>query len=257
MLNARVIPILLISDGFLVKTRKFREPRYVGDPINAVRIFNEKQVDELFILDIGPCRGRGKPNVELIAEIASEAFMPVAYGGGIRDAAIARQLITNGIEKIVVNSALSETQDLLRVLASEFGSQAVVASLDYKRGRWAHEDTVHTNGGSRNRKVGLAQQARACERAGAGEVLLTSIAREGTRKGMDIDSVTTVARALSIPLVVAGGADGVNDLHAAIRGGASGVAASSMFVFHGPHQAVLITYPPRDVLDTIGQAGGV
>lgn len=252
MLGNRVIPVLLLSDGLLVKTRRFRSPVYVGDPINAVRIFNQKEVDELVILDMDPCRGKGVFNAQLIAEISAEAFMPVAYGGGIATVSMARQLVSSGVEKVIINSALGANTQLIGELAAEFGSQAVVASVDYRTKRFGRPPGVVIQGGRRELDASLLEHIRACERAGIGEVLLTSVDRDGEMQGLDLDQIRKVSASLDIPLIACGGAGSVADLRAGIQAGASAVAAASMFVFHGPHRAVLITYPDRDVLRTLG-----
>lgn len=243
MIVNRVVPVLLLHDGMLVKTTKFKKPRYVGDPINAVRIFNEKEVDELVVLDMDPCRGKGRVRLDMIEEIVSEAFMPVAYGGGVEDLATARDLVSAGIEKVVVNSGWQRRPDLVPELASVLGSQAVVGGVDVTRRRL--RDVVVTEGGSRPTGLEPVEAATRLEKAGAGEILLHAVDRDGTMAGFDLDAITEVSRAVSVPLLACGGAGGLDDLRAGLRAGASAVAASSMFVFHGKHRAVLITYPDR------------
>lgn len=239
----RVIPCLLLSEGRLVKTTRFREPRYVGDPINAVRIFNEKQVDELVVLDIGASARGIPPDHAAIEEIVTEAFMPVAYGGGIANVEEANRIIQLGVEKVVVNTAALEQPSLVGEIADRLGTSTLVVSIDAARHGPTYE--VMTHSGTRATGRGAAQWAAEVAAAGAGEILLTSIDRDGTRDGYDIELISAVADSVQIPVVACGGAGSLSDLIVAIRdGGASASAAGSLFVFHGRHQAVLITYPP-------------
>lgn len=242
MLRARVIPCLLLRDGGLVKTVKFGNPRYVGDPINAVRIFNEKEVDELAFLDISATPAGRQPNFDLIADIASEAFMPFAYGGGITTLEQIKRLFATGVEKVILNSAASQDPSLISRAADHAGSQSVVVSIDVRKS-WLRRQSVFTRCGTIDLKFDPVTYAKGVEAAGAGEILLTSIDRDGTMSGYDLDLVEAVARAVSIPVIASGGAGSLQDLHRAIASGASAVAAGSLFVFHGKHRAVLITYP--------------
>jgi imidazole glycerol-phosphate synthase subunit HisF len=247
----RVVPVLLLHEGMLVKTTKFKSPRYVGDPINAVRIFNEKEVDELVVLDMDPARGRGAIRTSLLEEIASEAFMPVAYGGGITSAEAGRSLVGLGIEKLVVNTAQATAPRLIPDLASVLGSQAVVASVDFARGRRGTE--TYTQAGSKRFRQSAVERAQAVADLGAGEILLHSVDRDGTMAGYDLDAIRQVAAAVDVPVLACGGAGDLKDMRAALDAGASAVAAGSMFVFHGRHRAVLITYPERrEVADLMG-----
>lgn len=243
MYRARVIPCLLLRGQGLVKTRRFKDAVYVGDPVNAVRIFSDKEVDELVLLDIDASREGREPNYELIAEIAGECFMPVAYGGGIRTLAQVRQLIRSGVEKVVINSAACESTAVLREAADVFGSQAVVAGIDVRRtllGGYkvmAKSATVDTG-------LRLDEHVQRLVAAGAGEILLNSIDRDGQMSGYDLDLIRSVTGRVSVPVVACGGAGTVQHLEQAVReGGASAVSAGSMFVFHGKHRAVLINYP--------------
>lgn len=252
----RVVPVLLLQDGLVVKTTRFKKPVYVGDPVNAVRIFNEKEVDELVVLDIDPSRGRGRIRTELLQEIASEAFMPVAYGGGISSAAEGRALIEMGFEKVVLNSAQVTRPELISELASVLGSQAVVASIDFKRGRRTTE--VFTHGGGKRTKRSAFEVAREVVARGAGEVFLNSIDRDGTMDGYDLATIRELAAGVDVPVLVCGGAGSLEDMREALAAGASAVAAGSMFVFHGRHRAVLITYPDRtSIAQLMGPAGSI
>jgi cyclase len=251
----RIIPVLLIADGGLVKTVKFREPRYIGDPINAVRIFNDKQVDELLILDIqATAEGRG-PDEASIADIVSEAFMPVGYGGGVQDLATATRLIQLGVEKIIINSAMVEYPNRVAEIADRLGSSTVVASIDASaRGSGRHE--IFVRGGTKATGIDIRAHAEKAVALGAGEIIVNSIDRDGTMNGFDLELIRSVTSVVDVPVVACGGASGLPDLVAAIRdGGASAAAAGSMFVYHGRHRAVLITYPSYQARAELFSAG--
>jgi len=245
MLRARVIPCLLLGESGLVKTRQFKDPKYVGDPINALKIFNDKEVDELVLLDIGASREGRPPPFSLIAEVATECFMPLAFGGGIRSVEDARRILKLGVEKLVFNAAASELPEVLRHSSREFGSQAVVASIDVRRKLLGKYEVV-LDRATRGTRTDPVDYARRMEDLGAGEIFLTAVDREGTMKGYDLELIARVSSAVSIPIIANGGAGSVSDFGLAIsKGGASAVAAGAMFVFHGPHRAVLITYPSQ------------
>lgn len=250
MLRTRVIPCLLLRGEGLVKTTRFKDPRYIGDPINAIRIFNDKEVDELILLDITASKDNRGPAFSVIEEVASECFMPLAYGGGIRTVEEARRILKLGVEKVVFNMTAWREPTVLRDASREFGAQAVVASIDVRRKLFGRYE-VYTDGGSRATGVDPVEFAQRMEAAGAGEIFLTSIDRDGTMKGYELGLLAMVTTAVSIPVIASGGAGSVSDFGAAIReGGAAAVAAGAMFVFHGPHRAVLITYPPRLLLES-------
>ena len=241
----RVVPCLLLQDGGLVKTVRFGQPRYVGDPINAVRIFNDKYVDELVLLDIEASRKGAEPNYDLIGRIAGECFIPLCYGGGIRSLEQARRIIAAGAEKIVVNSMAIDQPALLTTLSQELGASSVVAGIDVKRdflGRYR----VYHPGRRRSTAANPVEHAKAVVIAGAGEIFLNSVDRDGTGSGFDVELVRRVTEAVNVPVTACGGAAGLEDMRAAVRSGASAAAAGSMFVFHGPHRAVLINYPAYD-----------
>jgi cyclase len=242
MAHPRVIPCLLLQDGGLVKTLRFDKPKYVGDPINAIRIFNDKEVDELMVLDIAASRRGGDPDFELIRQFASECFMPLCYGGGIRTLAQVERLFHIGVEKVCIQTAVLDDPGLIRQVAANFGSQAVVASVDLKRD-WLGR--VKTYGSAIGRTLGVSWQEvvdRAVA-AGAGEILLNSVDRDGTMKGLDLALVREAANRLSVPLIAVGGVGSLDDIRAGIAAGADAIAAGAYFVFHGPHRAVLISYP--------------
>jgi len=244
----RVIPVLLLKSGDLVKTVRFENPTYIGDPINAVRIFNDKRVDELILLDIGANRGGERSEARLLSEIASEAFMPVAFGGGINNLGQVERILKLGVEKVVINSAAAEDPELITAIARQFGSQSVVISIDVRRRRFGSY-RVYTNNGTKATGSDPVEHARRVANAGAGEILITSILHEGVGRGYDLKLIRTVADAVSVPVIANGGASSVADFAAAVTAGhASAVAASSMFVFHGKHRAVLISFPDEALL---------
>lgn len=243
MIGRRVIPCLLIREGGLYKTIRFSDPQYVGDPVNVVRIFNDKEVDEILVLDIGATRS-GRIDFSLIEDFASECFMPLCYGGGIRSMDEARRLFALGVEKISLNTAAVETPQLVKEIADTFGSQSVAVSIDVKRTRFRGTSVVIRNGTSRT-SLSPVDHAQAVEALGAGEILLTSVDREGTRNGYDLELIREVAAAVDIPVVAHGGAGDISDLADAFGAGASAVAAGTLFVLQGPHRAVLISYPSQ------------
>ena len=249
MLTTRVIPILLLRGRGLVKTVRFRDAMYVGDPVNAVRIFNEKEVDELALLDIDASVEGREPPFETIAEVAGECFMPLSYGGGIRSLPAIERILSLGVEKVIINSATISTPDLVKNASEAFGSQSIAVSIDAKR-TLAGRYEVFTQGGRINTRLSPVECARRVEDDGAGEILVTSIDRDGTREGYDLELTRSVSAAVGIPVVAAGGAGRVEDLAKVVmEGGASAAAAGSLFVLQGKHRAVLISYPDRAVLE--------
>lgn len=251
MLIARVMPCLLLRNAALVKTIGFKNPSYVGDPVNAIRIYNEKEVDELIFLDITATVEGKRPPLKLLADIASECFMPVAYGGGVSRMDDVDAIFSLGIEKIAINThAVAEPSFLSRV-ADKYGTQAVVASIDVKRTLIGPYE-VFTHGGRNSTGLDPVRQAVKMQTAGAGEILLTSIDRDGTGKGYDIQMLKQVTSAVSIPVIASGGADKVEDCGIAVReGGASAAALGSIAVYHGRNRAVLINFPTRQQLDEV------
>jgi imidazole glycerol-phosphate synthase subunit HisF len=247
MKRIRVIPALLIQDGGLVKSVKFRDYKYVGDPINAVKIFNEKEVDEIVILDISATASKKAPNVAVIKEMASEAFMPLGYGGGITRLEEIKELIAAGVEKVVLNTSAFENPKLVSEGATYVGSQSIVVSIDVKKNLWG-KYKVFVRNGSKNTNIDPVEYARQIQKAGAGELLLNSIERDGTFGGYDTELIRSVTKAVDIPVVAIGGAADVEDFAKAVQSGASAVSAGSMFVFQLPHRAVLISYPAQKEL---------
>lgn len=251
MIGPRVIPVLQIDEGgWLVKTRGYQSPRYLGDPINAVKIFNEKQVDELVVIDIAASRSRREPAYDLLSDIASEAFMPVAYGGGIRTARQAREAVNLGIEKVIVNSALFDAPDAVADMAAQLGSQSVVASVDVRRAKDGSLLAV-SNSATRQESEAVTAIARRAVELGVGEIIVSATDREGGRSGYDLDAIEAVAKSVRVPVIALGGSSNVQDFFDALKAGASAVAAGSQFVFYGKLDAVLITYPQPDVLRSL------
>jgi cyclase len=241
-LEARIIPVLLLHKGGLYKTKQFKNPKYVGDPINAVRIFNEKEVDELLILDIDCSAENKEPNYALIEEIVSEAFMPVGYGGGIANLEIAKKVFQLGVEKVIINSALTKNINLLLEISAIYGAQAVVGCIDYKKSFLGGTKAYFTNASQKSNATPL-EWAKTIEKAGAGEIMLNAVDREGGYDGYDLEFLKQVVTSVNIPVVISGGASSNLDFDAAKKAGASGMAAGSMFIYQRPHNAVLISYP--------------
>jgi imidazole glycerol-phosphate synthase subunit HisF len=247
----RLIPCLLLSDGNLVKTRKFKEPTYLGDPINAVKIFSEKCVDELCIQDIKASKNGVGPDFDLLSEIATEAFMPLSYGGGITTLEEARRLFHIGFEKIILNTAWQRNPALITEISKTFGAQSVIASIDVKQDLLRRTRCYYTDGTelAEGTPIELAKRAEAL---GAGEILLNSIDRDGSMQGYDLKLIQNVSDAVGIPLIACGGAGGAEDMKQALNSGAHAAAAGSMYVFYGPRRAVLIHVPLEQDLYNIG-----
>ena len=251
MLITRVIPVLLLRRRSLVKSIKFRNPTYVGDPINTVRIFNEREVDEIVILDIEASTKNAEPQFDLLEEIASEAFMPLAYGGGVKSVSHAREIFRRGAEKVVINTSACENPMLISELSSEFGAQSIVVSIDVKR-KWLGGYKVACRQARVSTSKNPIEWAKAAQAYGAGEILLTSVERDGTFLGYDLPLVSSVASAVDIPVIACGGAGSLaHAREVVLRAGAAAAAAGSLFVFQGSHRAVLVNYPKRELLDQL------
>lgn len=246
MLIGRIIPCLLYDGAGLVKTVKFKSRFYIGDLTNAIKIFNDKEVDELIILDIDATRQGRDPDYKMLELAASQCFMPLCYGGGIRTVEQIRHILSLGIEKVSINTAAVDDPDLVREAADYFGSQAIVASIDAKSGLFGGY-SVHAGDGKGARKLNPVEHARKVAALGAGEILINAIDRDGAMRGYDLDLVRSIVDAVDVPVIACGGAGSIDDLVAVLRkAGASAAAAGSMFVFYGPHRAVLISYPAAD-----------
>ena len=246
MLRPRLIPCLLVHNGGLVKTVHFGDPKYVGDPINAVRIFNEKEVDELTVLDIDTTVKGAEPDYQLISHLASECRMPLCYGGGVRTVAQIERIISLGVEKVAVSAAAVETPALIADAAARVGSQSVVVVIDVKKTGILRRHEVVTHNGSRRTGMQPVEFAKRVTELGAGEIVINSVDRDGEMKGYDLDLVEAIRHAVHLPLTVLGGAGSLDDIKTLIsRYGIIGAAAGSLFVFKGKYRAVLINYPNR------------
>ena len=246
MLQTRFMPCLLVENGRLVKTVKFKNASYVGDPVNAIKIYNDKEVDELIIVDITATKETRGPNFELIKEIADECFMPVCYGGGISSTEQMRTLFSLGIEKVALNSHAMNNTNLINDAANRFGSQSIILSIDVKKNVFG-KHIVYTHSGTKKTKYDLKEYVKIVEDSGAGEVLLNSIDRDGTWDGFDIDMIKDVTDAVNIPVIAVGGAGNTQHIFDAVHnGGASAVALGSMAVYQKKGMGVLIRFPKRE-----------
>lgn len=248
MLKHRVIPCLLLKNSGLVKTLKFDKPKYVGDPINAIRIFNDKEVDELMVLDIDASKHHRAPNFELVEQFASECFMPLCYGGGINTVEQAQQLFALGIEKVCLQSAALNDANIIRKIADRYGNQSVVVSVDIKK-NWLAKKKLYAAATGKKLKQAWPTFLQSAVNAGAGEIVINAVNHDGTMQGMDLALIREASHAVSVPVIALGGAGNLGDIKLAVDAGASAVAAGSFFVFHGPHRAVLITYPNYSELE--------
>lgn len=250
MLRVRVMPCLLLRHSKLVKTVKFRNPDYIGDPVNAVKIYNDKEVDELIFLDITATAEKRSPPLKTISEIATECFMPYTYGGGVNSLDDMRKIFNLGVEKIAINTHAVESPEFVRQAAKEFGSQSIVVSIDVKR-KLMGKYEVFTRSGTNPTGLGPVEHARMMEEMGAGEILLTSIDRDGTWEGYDLELIKMVAEAVNVPLIVCGGAGSIDDFAKAVEAGASACAAGSMVVYQAKDRGVLINFPKQSELRTV------
>jgi cyclase len=245
MLRPRIIPSLLVQDNGLVKTVNFRNPKYVGDPINAVRIFNDKGVDELVIFDIDATVLRKVPNYSLIERLASQSMMPLCYGGGVNTVEQAQRIFSLGIEKIALSSAVLENPLLITEISERVGSQSVIVVLDVKKKLLGGYE-IFTHNGKKATGINPIIFAEKAQRLGAGEIVINSIDKDGLMKGYDLDLIDKVREKITVPMTVLGGAGSLEDMEKVIdKHGVIGVAAGSLFVFKGPYKAVLINYPTQ------------
>ncbi len=239
----RIIPCLLLRNNGLVKTVRFKESTYIGDPINTVKIFNEKEVDEIFFLDIDATKEKKEPPYALIHNIASECFMPFAYGGGIHSLKQIERIIKSGAEKVIINTHAYLEAGFLKESVREFGSSTIAVSVDVKK-EFLKGNIVYIKGGTQRTGMDPVEYAKRIEDEGAGEIMVNSIDRDGVMQGFDIGLIKSISGSIRIPIIACGGAGTLNDFSLAVKqGGASAVAAGSFFVFHGKRRAVLITYP--------------
>jgi len=243
MLNTRVIPCLLWRGDGLIKTVKFKNPVYVGDAINAIRIFNEKEVDELIILDVEASKKNTSPDIIFIKKIASECFMPLCYGGGVRTLNDIKEVVAAGVEKVSLNSIAVQDPSFVRSASRAFGSSTIVVCIDYKK-TLLGKMVVTSVAGQKKSKYSPLEFAMLMEEMGAGEIVLNSIDRDGTMSGYDLETLSKVTEKVSVPVIALGGAGTLEHFEQAIsQSKVSAIAAGSMFVFQGIHKAVLINYP--------------
>jgi cyclase len=255
MLRPRIIPCLLVHNRGLVKTTQFAAPKYVGDPINAVKIFNEKEVDELAVFDIDASVTGSPPDHAMIRNLATECRMPLCYGGGVKTIDQAVAIVHMGVEKIAVSSAAVETPTLVSGIAREIGSQSIVVVMDVRCNAKTGRAEVWTHNATRNTHLEVVEFARRLEDLGVGEITVNSIDRDGTMKGYDLDLIRQVREATTVPMTVLGGAGSLQDLQGiAAEFGTIGIAAGSLFVFKGVYRAVLINYPSREQKQMITRA---
>ena len=249
MLAERVIPCLLLKENGLVKTRRFKKPVYVGDPINAVKIFNEKEVDELILLDIEASKNEKEPDYAFIEQIAGECFMPLCYGGGIRTLDQAAKIFASGIEKVSLQASILENPWLIEEIAARYGTQSVVVSIDIKKNLLGKHQLY--SGIKKKKNMDWKGYLLRCIEAGAGEILINSVDNDGMKNGMDLKLIAQASDLAKVPLIAVGGVGSLEDIRDGIQAGANAVAVGSMFVFQGPHNAVLITYPEYDELEEL------
>jgi len=248
MLRPRIIPSLLIHDNGLVKTVNFKNPKYVGDPINAVRIFNEKAVDELAVFDIDATVLGKEPNYSLIERLASQSMMPLCYGGGVKTVEQAQRIFSLGIEKIALSSAVLQNPKLITEISDRVGAQSVIVVLDVKKKILGGYE-VYTHNGKKATGINPFKFVEEAQKLGAGEIVINSIDKDGVMKGYDLDLIAKVRERISLPMTVLGGAGSLQDIEKVIdQHGVIGVAAGSLFVFQRPHRAVLISYPTQQEL---------
>ena len=251
MLRPRIIPSLLIHDKGLVKTVKFKDHKYIGDPINAVKIFNEKEVDELAIFDIDATVLGNEPNYILIEKLANQSRMPLCYGGGVKTVKQAQRIFSLGVEKIALSSSIIQNPNLITEISEKVGSQSVIVVLDVKKKLLGGYE-IYTHNGKKSTGISPIKFAKIAQKLGAGEVIINSIDNDGMMNGFDMNIIAKVREEITIPLTVLGGAGNLEDIKKVIlNNGIVGVAAGSLFVFRGVYKAVLINYPSKEEKNTI------
>jgi len=247
MLKPRLIPCLLIKDKGLVKTIRFNSPKYIGDPLNAVRIFNEKEVDEITIFDIDASTKSLEPDFKLIEKLAQECQMPLCYGGGIKTIENIKKLISLGVEKVSISSEIINNPELILKAVESIGSQSIVVTLDIRTGRLLKQDTIYTKNGKKSHSLKLVPFLRKIEEYGVGEIIINDINKDGLMNGYDISLIRKISKIVKVPLTFLGGAGNLNDIKVLWKTDSSlGAAAGSLFVFKGKYKAVLINYPSKE-----------
>ena len=246
----RLIPCLLISDEDMVKTRKFKKPIYIGDPINTAKIFNDKEVDELIVIDISCQKNKKEPNYKIIKELASECFMPLCYGGGITNMKIVDKLFSLGIEKICIQEAFFNNPDLINKIIKKYGSQSLVISVDIKKNILGKKK-LYRSASNKLSKLSYSDYINKVTESGAGELLLCSVDNEGEMSGLDCELIKEIKELINIPLIVTGGVGNIEHIVNGFKAGANAVAVGSFFIFKGPLRGVLITYPTIEEINKI------
>jgi len=241
MLKTRIIPVLLIKNRGLYKGVRFKDHIYVGDPINIVKIFNDKEVDELILLDFEASIKNKPIDFAYLEEVVSEAFMPIGYGGGVNTIDDAKKIFSLGVEKVIINTSAFLRPQFISELARAFGSQSIVVSIDIKK--TSKGSFVFYSDGTKNTRYRPLEAALLMERNGAGEIIINDIDRDGTRSGYNLEYVEEISKKVAIPVIVCGGASCIDDFKDAKNAGANACAAGAMFIYHGPHRAVLVSYP--------------
>lgn len=251
MLKTRVIPVLLLHKRGLVKTVKFKNPKYIGDPTNAIKIFNEKEVDELIFLDIDASRESKEPDYQIIKDFAGECFMPVCYGGGITNTGQIKKLFALGLEKVSLNISALKDQNLIKDAVDIFGSQSIVVTVDIKKSIFGKYQ-VYNHSNKKVMKKPYLEYIKQLETLGVGEILINNVDLDGTQNGYDIELLKQIVEAVNVPIVACGGAGNLTDFKKVKKeANVSAVAAGSFFVFQGKHNAVLITYPKYEDLEKL------
>ena len=252
MLYPRIIPCLLIKNKGLVKTLRFSDPKYVGDPLNAVKIFNEKSVDELIVLDIDASTEEREPDYNVIANLAMECRMPLCYGGGIRTSEQAIKIFQLGVEKIALSSKAIEDPSIISEISNKVGAQSVIVILDVKKNRFSKKYNIYTKNGTLKSKHNPIDFSKRIQQEGCGEIVINSIDKDGGMNGYDYEIIDQIRNVVSIPLTVLGGAGSLDDIGVLInKHGIIGASAGSLFVFKGKYRAVLINYPNPDEKETL------
>lgn len=242
MLRTRVIPVLLLRNKGLVKTVQFDKSKYIGDPINAVKLFNDKEVDELVFLDIDASKENRKPDFDYIQSIASECFMPLGYGGGITSMEDITKLFSLGLEKVIINSTALQNLDIVKEAANKYGNQSIVVAVDVQK-NFLGKYQIYSHNKAKHKQTDLVDYLKKAQHAGAGEIIVNAVDKDGMMNGYDVKLIQKLSKELTVPMVILGGAGQLSHLQEAVEAGASALAAGSLFVYHGPHKAVLINYP--------------
>lgn len=246
MLKKRIIPSLLVDERRLVKTLKFKEKQYIGDPLNAIKIFNEKFVDELLILDISKNIIKDGIDYEFYRDLFSECFVPVTYGGGIKSLNDADKIFKLGVEKVCLNTLVLENKNIIKEFVNKFGSQSIVVSIDVKKNIFNQYKIYNNKTDKIEKNLNLINYIIDLEKLGVGEILINSIDHDGTMKGMNLELIETTCKIINLPIIYLGGIGSINDIEKAFKFNISAVSAGSYFVFYGPHKAVLISYPHNE-----------